>query len=212
MCDDMPVTSTRTIAQTCPHCDEVVAAVVFGTHEDHPQWDPPFRYDAAVCPKCDKAMLFVDEDYGQGWDGPYRLFPAQPTKLSDAIPASLRADLEEARQCFKAKCFTATSVMVRRMTQNLCVEQGATAGTLFNQLKELKDTGVIEQRLYEWADILRELGNEGAHGGSAVSKADAQEALAMAEALVDYVYSFQQRYNDFKTRIDARKMKASGNP
>ena len=151
-------------------------------------------------------MLFVDEDYGQGWDGPYRLYPAQPNRLSDAIPASLRADLEEARQCFKAKCFTATSVMVRRMTQNLCVERGAAPATLFHQLKELKDNGVIEPRLYEWADILRELGNEGAHGGSPVTKADAQEALAMAEALVDYVYSFQQRYSDFKARIDARKI------
>lgn len=204
--------SPRTIAQTCPHCDEVVAAEIFGTYQDQPQWDPPFRYEAATCPKCDKPMLFVDEDYGSGWDGPYRLYPPQPDRLSEAIPASLRADLEEARKCFNAKCFTATSVMVRRMTQNLCVEQGAGSGTLFNQLKSLRDSGVIEARLVEWADILRELGNEGAHGGAPVTKTDAQEALAMAEALVDYVYSFQQRYNDFKTRIDARKANGSTIP
>lgn len=206
------MSAPKTIAQTCPHCDEVVAAVVFGTHEDRPEWDPPFRYDAAYCPKCDKALLFVDEDYGQGWDGPYRLFPPQPTRLSEAIPESLRADLTEARKCFNAKCFTATSVMVRRMTENLCVEQGVVTGSLFRRLKALKDTGIIEPRLYEWADILRELGNEGAHGGAPVTKADAQEALAMAEALLDYVYSFQQRYNDFKSRIDARRLSAAAKP
>lgn len=203
--------TSRTIAQTCPDCGEAVAAKVFGSYEDHPHDNLNFRYDAAICPKCDKAMLFVSEDYGQGLDDekPHRLFPPQPGPLHAAIPEILRIDLDEARRCFKAKCYTATAIMVRRMTETLCAEHGKTTGSLFDKLKALKEKGVIEHRLFEWADLLRLFGNEGAHGGESITKDEAQEALAMAEALLDYVYSFQQRYNDFKKKIDERKKSQS---
>lgn len=197
----------RTIAHLCPHCDEVVSVKIFGTYEDQPFEAPPFRYEAGVCPKCDRAMLFVSEDFGLGLDEdePYRLFPVQQDPLHPAIPENLRKDLAEARLCFKAKCFTATAIMVRRMTESLCAEHGEKEGNLFARLKVLKDRGIIEPRLYEWAELLRLFGNEGAHGGNSITKGEAQEALAMAEAVLDYVYSFQQRYNDFKTKIDERK-------
>ena len=44
-------------------------------------------------------------------------------------------------------------------------------------------------------------GNDGAHfTGRRVSREDAQDALALAEALLDYRYVFSAQFAEFKTR------------
>lgn len=45
------------------------------------------------------------------------------------------------------------------------------------------------------------LGNQGAHyTGVQVSREDATDALALAEALLDYMYVFTSQYEKFKSR------------
>lgn len=95
--------------------------------------------------------------------------------------------------------------MVRRTIENLCAEHDAKGDNLFTRLKALKEKGIIEARLHEWTNLLRLFGNEGAHGGASIAKEEAEEALVMAEAVLDYVYAFQHRYSEFKTKIDKRK-------
>ncbi len=68
-------------------------------------------------------------------------------------------------------------------------------------LEELRDSGKIEGRLFDWAQDLRVLGNQGAHFSDAeVSREDAEDALALAEALLDYIYVLAVRYEEFSKR------------
>jgi len=61
--------------------------------------------------------------------------------------------------------------------------------------------GIIESRLYEWADALRVVGNEAAHGSTAnVSKQDADDLLQFTKALLEYVFTFHDRFLQFKKR------------
>jgi hypothetical protein len=65
----------------------------------------------------------------------------------------------------------------------------------------MKETGVIENRLYEWADALRISGNEAAHDVSTnVSREDAKDILEFTHALLEYVFTFQERFEQFKER------------
>lgn len=74
-------------------------------------------------------------------------------------------------------------------------------------LEQLKNDGKIDGRLFEWAQELRVLGNEGAHfTGTGVSREDAADGLALAEAPLDYLYVLAAQFEAFK----ARRAKAKG--
>ncbi len=92
--------------------------------------------------------------------------------------------------------------MVRRTLEGVCADQGVTKRQpLVASLRELHQQGKIEGRLLEWAEALRVLGNQGAHyTGIQVSREDANDAVALAEALLDYMYVFTSQYEKFKER------------
>ena len=69
---------------------------------------------------------------------------------------------------------------------------------------KLNEQGVIEGRLLEWAQGLRVLGNIGAHYSDAmVGRQDAEDALELSEALLDYVYVLSAKFTQFKDRRDS---------
>jgi hypothetical protein len=130
-----------------------------------------------------------------------RLWPAADRQLSPNIPESLRLEHKEARSCFSNAAYTATVVMVRRTLEGVCSENGVSKRPLIKALQQMEADGLIEGRLLEWAEELRVLGNEGAHfTGRRVAREDAQDALALAEALLDYLYVFSAQFAEFKKR------------
>jgi hypothetical protein len=122
-----------------------------------------------------------------------------------SIPQALRSELGEARECFEARIYTATVVMVRRALEGFCIDQGAKQRVpLQRQLAELSEAGRIDQRLLEWANGLRVLGNTAAHfTGTRVASVDAKDALDLAEAVFDYVYVFTAKFDEFKQRLES---------
>ncbi|MFD0330479.1 DUF4145 domain-containing protein [Streptacidiphilus monticola] len=164
--------------------------------------EPAYLLELSRCGTCGDPFLLAEEDYGLGWDGePVIVWPRQQRPLSYQIPAALRQEHEEARRCFSAKSFTATAVMVRRTLEGVCFEQGMARKPLFKMLEQMKNEEKIDGRLFEWAQALRVLGNEGAHfTGTSVSREDAADGLALAEALLDYIYVLSAQFTAFKTR------------
>ncbi|MEU7888105.1 DUF4145 domain-containing protein [Microbispora bryophytorum] len=130
---------------------------------------------------------------------------------SRAIPHELRREHQEAQLCFNANAYTATVVMVRRALEGVCADHNIRAKNLVSALEEMERQGLIEGRLLEWAQELRVLGNEAAHyTGRPVARQDAQDALDLAEALMDYLYVFTGRFNEFKKRREEARQDASG--
>jgi hypothetical protein len=155
------------------------------------------------------AALYVQEYYSEqqfppdGWDDYYRMFPRQARRLSGAVPRLLREDHQEARECIEAKHYKAAAVMARRVLEGIAVDQGYAKGDLFPRLKLMRDDGIIDKRLYDWADLCRDVGNQGAHADkAAVTREDAEETLDFVEALLDYLYVFKGKYEAFKERRD----------
>jgi Domain of unknown function (DUF4145) len=75
------------------------------------------------------------------------------------------------------------------------------SGTLAAQLKKLKEDGVIESRLFEWAEELRTIGNDAAHEvGFVVSREDAEDTLEFTEALIEYIFTYRDKFEQFKKR------------
>lgn len=112
--------------------------------------------------------------------------------------------MAEARKCFDAGAFLATAVMVRLAIEGFCADQGVNQKTLHHALQELVQRNAIDVRMLEWADGLRILGNIGAHfTDQSVTRQDASDALDLTEAMLDHVYVFSVKFEQFKARRDS---------
>jgi hypothetical protein len=169
------------------------------------------KYSFLKCPRCSEPFIVLQVDDGSGlefsnWDEPRRLYPPVEMDVSLAIPNSLRTAYDEARACFRAKAYTATAIMCRKTLEGIADENKITARNLATALKEMKDKGIIESRLYEWADTLRISGNEAAHGvNSQISRQDTMDILEFTHALLEYVFTFQEKFEQFKKRQSKTK-------
>jgi hypothetical protein len=194
---------------TCPHCHQRVMPEEQGDeHRPFPflregvlllTWD----YIFASCEICWQTLVIRKRTEGE--EKPQLvveiLWPAQERVLSETVPESLRQEHAEARACFNANAYTATVVMVRRTLEGVCSDHGITKKPLYAALEEMRSSGLIEGRLLEWAQELRVLGNDAAHfTGRVVGAQDAEDALSLAEALMDYMYVFSAQFDKFRMR------------
>lgn len=188
----------------CSRCSATVDAQEIASYFDDEANDPfPGKWTFAKCPRCTLPLLAVQVDYGEGIeaDSPTRVFPPRDRQLGMAVPESIRLAFDEASVCFRAKAYTASAIMCRKTLEGLCSEHGIKERTLSYSLKKLKDLGVIESRLFEWAEALRTLGNEAAHGvTSTISPQDANDILEFTEALAEYVFTYRDKFEGFQKR------------
>lgn len=188
----------------CKQCSAIVDARVVAIHDDRTVDEPPGRWTFCVCPRCNMPMLAVACDYGYGFDEdtPARVYPPrEERRLGPAVPDGIRGAFGEAVLCFKAKAYTASAIMCRKTLEGLCNAHGAKTGTLSKRLEKLQKDGVIETRLFEWAEALRISGNEAAHGvDSQVSPQDCEDILEFTEALAQYVFTYRDKFERFQKR------------
>lgn len=196
----MPDASDPRLAVVCRACGYPSSAHVAGkiTGEDD---DGPFELSLIQCEFCRSPSLVRQDEASEA--APVEVWPTSQRTLHEGIPRGVRDAVTEARKCFEATAFLATAVMVRRAIEGFCANQGVNHKTLHRALQELAQRDVIDARLVEWADSLRVLGNVGAHfTEQAVTKQDASDALDLIEAMLDYVYVFSTKFEQFKARRD----------
>jgi Domain of unknown function (DUF4145) len=150
-------------------------------------------------------MLILQQELlpmGFDMDPPWRVYPPQDRQLSQLIPESLREAHDEARKCFHAKSWIGAVAMSGRTLEGACKLHGVTKGILQDKLEEMKKRGLIDGRLWEWAETLRGVRNAASHfNDEPVTKQDAEDALAYySEALLDYLYVLKARFEEMKKR------------
>jgi hypothetical protein len=195
----------------CSRCNTEVAAEGVACYDILDDSDFRLqRYVLTQCQVCFSTLTLLRHSADEKYPGRKAvvLWPDPGRVLSKAIPESLRLEHTESRTCFKNGAYTAAVVMVRRTIEAVCSENGINARTLLKSLELMKEKHLIDDRLAEWAQELRVLGNEGAHfTGKRVSRADAHDALALAEAILDYLYVFSAQFDTFKERRRKREAK-----
>lgn len=194
----------------CPRCNSKTLA------ESITQTIPKFATDPWIdhwytivqCRICYQFMLVEQpRDVSEGTRKvPKILWPQYDQELSDKIPEVLRREVSEARVCFTGGAHTAAVVMVRRTLEGICADHGMKSYPLFKSIEQMKDSGLIDGRLLEWAQALRTLGNEGAHfTGNRVNRQDAEDSLAFAAAILNYMYVFNEQFAEFNKRRQSLK-------
>jgi hypothetical protein len=192
----------------CPNCEATVDGKILASYENFDEEAGlAGKYLFLRCPVCERALLTLQVDFGGGWDEPTRIYPPREGRLNPNIPSSIRLAYEEARTCYKSKAYTATAIMCRKTLEGIADEQNITAKNLALALKEMRDKRIIENRLFDWADMLRISGNEAAHGvKTTINPQDAKDILEFTNALIEYIFTFQERFTQFQER---RKIQSS---
>jgi hypothetical protein len=100
----------------------------------------------------------------------------------------------------------AFAVLIRRTLEILCNERGVTTGSLANRLKTLSGKGELPPTLSQSTDLLRLIGNIGAHGSeSSVHPLHVPAIDDFFMAIVEYLYVAPKKITDFQKRLQALK-------
>lgn len=216
----------ETIEWDCVWCGRTTAHVVRGewfpnrdpddTLETFPLLREGLKFALAECLRCGGPLLV-------GWQSGVDLNEAEPD-LMDCVqlypptagsypptpifvippgcPARVRQWLLEADAC-RFTSSAASVVLTRKAIEGVCADQGFT-GNLSRSLRAMLEVGSIDARLWSWSDLLRRVGNEGAHDlDNAVSSEDAEDALWFAGELIHQTYVVQPRFETFSRRRSA---------
>jgi hypothetical protein len=191
----------------CLECRSYVEAKESGSFERLSDGSGPSSlYTLLSCSKCGSPILVRQTNIGNmaegdKWDTPYLLFPATDLRVNPSAPRDIQAAFEEACACYRAQAFTASAIMCRKTLEGICAAHNVTERSLASSLKKMKDTGLIDERLFEWSDSLRVAGNEAAHGvGLSIAQPDAKDILEFTNAILDYMFSYWDRFEQFKKR------------
>jgi hypothetical protein len=201
------------------------------TYDDEAMQPYGKRVFVGNCPKCDMILVgesdqldFANHDAAHDrWSDIVRVYP-KPTKTFSSwrIPKVVSDSLDQADRSLQSGANIAACVMLGRALEALCrdilepkeKENDAPSATptkppkkimLGEGIRKLRDTKVIDDRLYDWSQQLQAFRNLAAHPEDiSISRIDAEDLQTFVNAIVEYVYDLADRYAEFKERVDAR--------
>lgn len=198
---------SASIVMRCDRCEKAVKAMIEGAFSTD-------RYSGAAelqefmllrCEECSSPMLAMREVEwgGDEWypGSPFLLYPEPHKSLSASVPETIRDAYDEAVSCYAGGSYTASALMVRRALQALVAEKLGKKIDIAPGLQKLRDGGELDPEFYKWADELRLVGNSAAHDvADKISKQLAQDQLDFAHALIEYLFTFKQKFLQFQER------------
>ena len=111
--------------------------------------------------------------------------------------------LEEAITCHSNQCYVASSIMIRKSLDLLCIDRGATSANLKQRIKSLGDKVLIPKELLEGMDDLRLLGNDAAHIESQVfddvGKEEVEVGIEFSKEILKAVYQYSSLLSKLKS-------------
>lgn len=142
----------------------------------------------------------------------YRLYPRGALILpprhmlspKEPVPRNILKLYEEVWP-IRHKAPSAFVGQIRRLLEYICDDQGATGKTLFKKLESLADKGVFPGHIENITDMLRLVGNMGAHATDAeLDTWDAAHIDDFFRFVVEYVYIAPAKLKRMSERLSVR--------
>jgi hypothetical protein len=173
--------------------------------------NPPYsRHEIFLCSTCEGISLHsTDVD----WDGDRTLSWPHPSDLHHSVPQTVADSYKEAKKVQELSPYS-FAVMIRRALEALCADRGVARAPLYTMLKALAGSGEIPAKLAEVTDVLRELGNTGAHHEPNV-KLTVPMTWALDDffrVVVEYVYVAPSKLAKFQAKLVTAKKKQGQTP
>lgn len=127
-------------------------------------------------------------------------------------PKDVAMDFVEGLRVLQVKAYSSAGNCFRRAlekaTYHLLNKLDLGAGehkdmNLYSRIKLLRDRSLIAPQLYDWAEIIRDLGNKGSHGDVDFSEKDAVELKDFTGIFLIYVFTMPARVHRMRTASPA---------
>lgn len=203
----------------CPHCgNRAPQQLVYSKHfysytfdmkGNKSENDLPSAYFVAECETCHEVLVYLAEAYipeeSQFPDS--GLIWPDPGFFGWGVPNLIKAIYEEASR-IKNLSPNSFAVQIRRALETLCDDRGAAEGNLFDRLKSLANKGEIPPVLSEMSDILRLIGNIGAHATQQDVKPGHVPVIdEFFKAIIEYVYVAPKKIKQLREQLEVLKKK-----
>lgn len=110
------------------------------------------------------------------------------------VPERVVKSLDEAITCHADSCYIAAAIMVRRVLEEICEDQGASGNNLKARVAALGSQIVIPQQLLDGMDELRLLGNDAAHVEARlydeIGSREVEVAIRFTKEILKAVYQY----------------------
>jgi hypothetical protein len=194
----------------CHYCKARVDAEPIGVVERNALPDLGFDFLVRTyllrCPSCGSALVGeTDEGLREKgktvWTELVRVHPKPRRSIGFEIPKTVRLSLEEAERCMQVGAFVAAAAMAGRALEAVCRHYSTKDTYIGAGIRELRDKRIIDTRLFEWSEELRDQRNMAAHAtDAAFSSQDADDILTFTHAIVDYVFLLTGKFEQFQSR------------
>lgn len=206
----------------CPHCCNRAPQTAICMHTcTETVWfepgddrnDEEVEYDGtyfvATCETCQQVLLYweVGDPANEGPSGPLDYFRRsilvwpESAVPAGAVPASVTAIYAEAA-AVKRLSPNSFAVQIRRALEAVCTDKGAYGHSLFEMLNELARRADLPPVLVEMSDVLRLLGNMGAHASDRTVRPSQVDALdEFFRAVIEYVYIAPDKLRRFRGKL-----------
>ncbi|MET0395957.1 MAG: DUF4145 domain-containing protein [Longimicrobiaceae bacterium] len=180
-------------------------------HFDGKRFNEAFEYLLYQCPTCQGVSLFGDfSEYARHASlEEKRLYPRGSQLLPKGhklgqiltVPKKIVEVYEEIWP-LRHLAPNAFAGQIRRALEFICRDQNAQGRNLFEQLKDLVSRGTFPGYFSEITDLMRKVGNLGAHGGEQeVDYWDAELLDDFFRYVVEYVYVAPAKIERLRQRV-----------
>lgn len=194
---------------TCPFCMETGNfKVAFHAEKKKPNGHKVLNFDTLECGNCKGYVMCL-------WSGGRDLhssrvlpWPLQYEKHPEHWPAAVGRYWLQAKRSLTAENWDAAAVMARSAMQLALREHGAQGSNLKQEIVDLAQKGLLPPIMKEWADTVRELGNDSAHPQpqqAPTSSRDAQDIARYLDVLLEYLYDLPKQISDYRSRDRGNK-------
>ncbi|MBD2436581.1 DUF4145 domain-containing protein [Nostoc sp. FACHB-110] len=172
-----------------------------------------YEINTYCCPNCkqfnivqyyQKFDFYSEENIEQyGWNAQY-LYPYRKEFADSSNEAKNIKDIyRDAEISFKIELYSLSVIACRKTVELLCSyfdNEQSQSYNLVRKLAIMRDKGIIDNKLYDWAYFLRIFGNEAVHTNKKFSKEDAKDILDFTYVLVEYCIDFDYKFTKLLER------------
>ncbi|MDT9719644.1 DUF4145 domain-containing protein [Paenibacillus sp. ClWae2A] len=169
-----------------------------------------------LCPVCDSVTLIKTTKNTEDVDiENLTLTPTTTVLYPDAtvkeagVPNNVRNSFEAALRIKNIEG-TLCAIGIRRTLEMMCKDKEASGKTLFNKLEDLSEKGILPPIVAGMATVIRNLGNEAAHGDNREFSNEVIESIIkFTHVILDYVYNLPDELSRIQNELSQQSVEGS---
>ena len=192
---------------TCAFCRESGKfETVFHAEKKKPNSDKKLNFDTLECANCKGyvMVLWSASEYGNRIHDYHVLpWPSRLENYPEYWPEAIGRYWLQAQRNTQDENWDAASVMARSALQIALRDHQANGNSLKQEIDDLASKGILPPTMQEWANHIRELGNDSAHPNleqDPTNPQDTYDIVKFLTFLLEYLYTFPHQIQQYRER------------